>query len=248
MSPQPTARRVVLGPEVAARLAQLCADHGLDQHARSALAELLVILESDEHAPTTVRDPAVAVDVHVADSLAALELDQVRGARTIADIGAGAGFPGLALAAALPSAGVSLIESTRRKAEFIARAADAAGLANARAVAVRAEEWDTGLGACDLVTARALAPLPVVAEYAAPLLRAGGALVAWKGARGRDEEESAAAAAVLLGLELVSVTRSKGLHRGSEHHLHLYIKVRPTPEQFPRRAGIARKRPLGGSA
>lgn len=248
MSPPPTARMPELGPEAAARLEQICAAHGLGERARSALAELLVILEADEHAPTTVRDPAVAVDVHVADSLAALELDRVRDARTIADIGAGAGFPGLALAAALPGANVSLIESTRRKAEFIARAADAAGLTNARAVAVRAEEWDTGIGACDLVTARALAPLPVIAEYAAPLLRAGGALVAWKGARVRAEEEAAASAAALLGLELVSVTRQEGLSRGRDHHLHLYIKVRPTPERFPRRAGTARKRPLGGSA
>ena len=100
----------------------------------------------------------------------ALELAEVRGATAIADLGAGAGFPGLPLAIALPGAQVRLVESNGRKCAFIAGAIEACELPNAMPVHARAESWPEGLGACDLVTARALAPLAVVAEYAAPLL------------------------------------------------------------------------------
>jgi 16S rRNA (guanine527-N7)-methyltransferase len=82
------------------------------------LAQFDAVLErlrEDEHAPTAVRDTAQAVDIHIADSLAALVIDAIRSARTLADLGAGAGFPGLAIAIALPGAEVSLVESQRRK-------------------------------------------------------------------------------------------------------------------------------------
>jgi 16S rRNA (guanine527-N7)-methyltransferase len=228
------------------RLDAICATYGLDERARAALEQLLQALASDPHAPTTVREPAAAVDVHIADSLSALELERVRDARAIADIGAGAGFPGLALAAALPDAQVRLIESARRKSSFIAAAAQAAGIDNAEAVPERAEEWRAGIGANDVVAARALAPLAVICEYAAPLLAPGGALVAWKGARAADEEARASVAAIELGLESDAVVAVRPFEGAQERHLHVYLKVRETPERFPRRAGIARKRPLGG--
>lgn len=219
--------------------------HGLPADAAGRLGSLLRALAQDEHAPTTVRAPQEAVGVHVADSLAGLELPAVREARRIADLGAGAGFPGLPLAIALPDAHVVLVESNARKCGFIRAAADVAGVANAEAVAARAESWPAGLGACDLVTARALAPLAVLAEYAAPLLAEGGALVAWKGRRDQQEELEAAAAADELGLTVEEV-RPVHPYAGADHrHLHVLRKVRPTPARFPRRPGMARKRPLG---
>lgn len=225
-------------------LSSLVARHGLSDAAAGQLRALLELLAADPHAPTTVREPAQALDVHLADSLVALELPVVREARAIADLGAGAGFPGLPLAIALPQAQVSLVESSARKCEFIRAAAGAAGLANAEVVPERAESWRSGLGACELVTARALAPLAVLAEYAAPLLREGGALVAWKGRRDAREERDAAAAADELGLAVEEI-RAVNPYAGAEHrHLHVLRKVAPTPARFPRRPGIARKRPL----
>ena len=235
-----------LGPGLEQRLAAICDRYDLDERARAALEQLLQTLASDPHAPTSARDPALAVDVHVADSLSALELDRVRNARTIADLGAGAGFPGLALAAALPEARVRLVESVHRKAGFIAAAARAARLDNADAVVSRAEDWSAGMGANDVVTARALAPLAVICEYAAPLLVRDGTLVAWKGARNETEESRAHAAAGQLGLEPVAVRPVRPYEGAHDHHLHVYLKVRDTPDRFPRRTGIARKRPLGG--
>lgn len=202
-------------------------------------------LAEDEHAPTTIRDTALAIDVHLADSLAALELDAVRAARTIADLGAGAGFPGLMLAVGVPGARVSLVESQARKCAFIERLRTAAGIENAHAVCVRAEEWDEGLRRNDVVVARALAAQPVVLEYAAPLLKRAGVLVDWRGRRDSAQEAEAACAAEQLGMRLLEVRRIEPYEGARDHHLHVFEKIAETPPRFPRRAGIARKRPLG---
>lgn len=233
---------------LAGRLAELAARYALDAAAVDALRRLLALIDADANAPTAVRDPAAAVDMHVADALVALDLTRVREARRIADLGSGAGFPGLVLAAALPAARVALVEARRRKAAFLERAVDQMGLANVEVVPERAEAWAAGLGTCDVVTARAVAPLAVLVEYAAPLLLDGGTLVAWKGRRDAAEEADGAAAATATGLEPAEVRRVRPWV-GAEHlHLHLYVKVASTPNRFPRRPGMAGKRPLRASA
>jgi 16S rRNA (guanine527-N7)-methyltransferase len=191
--------------------------------------------------------------VHVADSLSGLEVKDLAGASRIADVGAGAGFPGLVLAIALPSARVDLIESAGRKAAVIDRLIQAAKVSNARSVVARAEEWARlpvalggGREAYDAVTARAVAALPVLVEYAAPLLRPSGVLVAWKGAVDADERRLGRTAASEVGLELEEVRRVTPFAGARDRHLHVYRKVAATPERFPRRAGMAVKRPLGG--
>ena len=218
----------------------------LGESAATALLALVELVASDRHAPTGVRDARAAVDVHVADSLVALDLPEVRRARTIADIGSGAGFPGLALALALPETRVALVEANGRRAEFLRRAVAATGAVRAIVVAGRAEEWDEGRAANELVVVRAVAPLAVVAEYAAPLLVPGGALVAWRGQRDAEVERAGARAATELGLEPREV-RHVVPYVGAEHrYLHVMVKVQETPDRFPRRAGMASKRPLGG--
>jgi 16S rRNA (guanine527-N7)-methyltransferase len=209
------------------------------------LEAILELQASDPTASTTVRDPAQAVDRHVADSLVALELDAVRGARRIADLGSGAGWPGLALAAALPAARVALVESAVRHCRYLERAMAAGGLSNVEVVHARAEEWAAGVGVHDLVTARALAALPVVCEYAAPLLVEGGVLVAWKGAVADEEAAAGAAAAGELGLEVGEVRAVSPYPAAARRTLHVFRKIAPTPARFPRRPGMAVKRPLG---
>lgn len=211
-------------------------------------------LAASEDAPTTVRDPAEALDRHVADSLSGLEVEELRSARAICDVGAGAGFPGLVLAVALPEAWIDLLEATARKCAVIERLAEAAGVENARALPLRAEEWAigterrgapaTGAAAYDAVTARAVASLAVLVEYAAPLLRVGGVLVAWKGARDAQEDRAGDAAAAVLGLEPRGVRAATPFAGARDRHLHVYEKVAPTPPGYPRRPGMARKRPL----
>jgi 16S rRNA (guanine527-N7)-methyltransferase len=151
------------------------------------------------------------------------------------------------LAIALPGAHVSLVESVGRKCAFLDRAAAVLGLDNVTVVNARAERWAAGLGAHDLVTVRAVGPLPVLVEYAAPLLRVGGSLVAWKGRREPADEADGAAAADVLAMEAPRPQRVDAFPGADERHLYLTSKVGPTPVGYPRRAGMARKRPLGAS-
>jgi 16S rRNA (guanine527-N7)-methyltransferase len=226
-------------------LAALAREYRLPEAFPEQMERLLAALAAEPDPHTTVVDPSEAVDVHIADSLTALEVPELRTARRIADIGAGAGFPGLVLAAALPDAAVDLIESARRKTEVIDRLAAAAGIP-VRALPVRAEDLaaDEGRGAYAVVTARAVAPLAVLAEYAAPLLTESGVLVAWKGARDGDEEREGAAAAQQLGLVAREIVPVRPFPGSRNRHLHVYLKVRPTPDRFPRRPGMAAKKPL----
>lgn len=220
----------------------------LDLHRR--LDPVLELLAGYPASLTSVRNPADAWRVHVEDSLSGLEL--VGSPARLADVGAGAGFPGLVLAAALASTRVDLIESVGRKCGFIGRAIEVAGLDNARVVCARAEDWSAepppigGAYAYDVVTMRAVGRLATLAELASPLLRDGGALVSWKGHRDRDEEAELARASKRLAIEpeQVRAVASGGSRR---RHLHVLRKRGPTPEGLPRRAGMAKKRPFGAA-
>jgi 16S rRNA (guanine527-N7)-methyltransferase len=236
--------RLGVSRETRTRLEALAAEYGLGG-VSDRLARLLELVAAEPSAITTVRDPAVAVDVHVADSLDGLRVEAVRDGRVLADLGSGGGFPGLVLALARPTARVALVESVARKASFLRATATELGLGNVEVVQARAESWPAGIGRQDVVTARALAALPVLVEYAAPLLVEGGHLVAWKGRRDPAEEADGQAAAEALGLELAEVVRVPPRPGADERHLHVLRKVGPTPAGYPRREGRARKRPLG---
>ena len=211
------------------------------------IRRLLEVLAADPSAPTSVADPLRSIDVHVADSLSGLTVARLCELRRIADVGSGAGFPGLVLATAMPSARFDLIEASGRKCTFLERVAGELALQNVSIVCARAEDWAGGEGAerYDGVVVRAVGLLATLVEYAAPLLEAGGLLVAWKGRRDPGEEAQGEAAARMLGMEPRGV-EWVGPFAGSRHrHIHVYEKVAPTPPGYPRRAGMAKKRPLG---
>ncbi len=219
----------------------------LDPAARAALATVLDLLARERASVSSVTDPPDAWKVHVDDSLSGLEVEPLAEARRIADIGSGAGFPGLVLAAALPSAQVDLIESVGRKCDFMRRALAGSGIANAEVVNARSEELAAGPAreSFDAVTARAVGRLSTLAELASPLLREGGVLVAWKGRRDGDEEAELARAAPALAMEPQRVL-AVGPYAGSRNrHLHVMRKAGATPADLPRRPGMAKKRPRG---
>lgn len=228
--------------EVLERLDRLAEEWALPPGSPARLGAVLEELAAERSSVTTVREPGEAVGRHVADSLTGLAVAAVPEAATIADLGSGGGFPGLVLAIALPEARVFLVESVRRKCNFLERVIAAAEIGNTEVVCDRAESWEAGVGTIDVVTARALAPLPVIVEYAAPLLRTGGTLVAWKGSPSDAELAAGSAAAQIVGL---APGPSVGAERtGVPGVLVTYTKAEPTPDRFPRRAGMARKRPL----
>lgn len=222
-------------------------DRWLDDAQRSTITRVLELLETERASVSSVTEPDRAWRVHVADSLTGLEFEQLAAATRIADIGSGAGFPGLVLAVALPNAQVDLIESVGRKCDFIQRAIDDAGIANARVINARSEDLAGGEGreAYAAVTARAVGRLSTLAELASPLLQDGRVLVAWKGKRDADEEAQLESAAEALAMRPEEI-RHVGPSAGSDHrHLHLIRKSGPTPFNLPRRAGMAKKRPYG---
>lgn len=211
------------------------------------LCSLLGLLVTDPRAPTAIRDRGAAIDDHLADSLVALELEPVHRVHSAVDMGSGAGLPGLPLAIALPEARFTLLERVARKCAFLERAVIACGLSNVEVVNDRAESWADGLGRHDLVTARALAPLDVVVEYAAPLLRLGGLMVVWRGQRDPDADAAARRAAAAVGMGDLEVREVRPYTGAKHRHLYLMSKVMETPAGFPRRPGIALKRPLGSA-
>jgi len=218
----------------------------LDAAGREALQRVLALLAEERASVSSVVDER-AWRVHVADSLTGLEVDDLRSAARIADVGAGAGFPGLALAVASPDARVDLIESVGRKCAFMTRAAEDAGIANATVLNTRSEDLAAAEGRerYDAVTARAVGRLSTLAELASPLLKPNGVLVAWKGRRDDEEESQLASAAAALAMTPERIL-DVGNRAGSEHrHLHVIRKTGPTPDGLPRRAGMAKKRPKG---
>jgi 16S rRNA (guanine527-N7)-methyltransferase len=175
---------------------------------------------------TALRDSKEARRVLLEDSLRGVDVvSQFDG--PIVDVGSGGGAPGIPLAALLPGRQVTLLEANGRKCDFLREWAPP----NARVVQGRAEEQQTD--AFGVAVAKALAPPPVAAEWCLALVRPGGAAVLWVGA-GTDRDHVSRVAERLAG----------ELAEGPEGLLVLR-KVGPTPEGFPRRSGIARKRPLG---
>jgi len=218
----------------------------LDGAGRAKLETVLALLAEERASVSSVVDQR-AWQVHVVDSLTGLEIPDLRGAGRIADVGAGAGFPGLVLAVALPAAQVDLVESVGRKCEFMRTAIAAAGIPNATVLNARSEDLAAGDGreAYDAVTARAVGRLSTLAELASPLLKPNGVLVAWKGKRDEDEERQLTNAAADLAMAPEQIL-DVGNRAGSEHrHLHVIRKVGTTPGNLPRNPGIAKKRPKG---
>jgi 16S rRNA (guanine527-N7)-methyltransferase len=234
--------------QIATRLQELAAAHELGHVQQELLGRLLTLLTEDPLAPTSTRDRPRALEAHLGDSLTALQLPALDAPGAISDIGSGAGLPGLVLAIARPGARVHLVESQRRKCDFITRAALSLKLEHATTVCARVEEWEAGRDRSDVVVARALAAQPVVLEYAAPLLRMGGTLVDFRGHRTPADEPPVLAAASELGLMRTEVRAVAPFPGAEAHHLHVFVKEAPTPDRFPRRAGVARKRPLGAPA
>ena len=196
------------------------------------------------------RDPSKIVAEHLSDSLSCLLVGTLWSSKSAIDVGTGGGLPGVPLAISRPDLRVTLLEATERKVRFLNYTRKRLGLRNVNLIQGRAE--DEGRKAAyretfDLAVARALADLPVVAEYCAPLVRVGGEILAMKGRLTEEELSRAAAASRELGLEIREVREVK--YRAElpqkERRLVVFQKILATPERFPRRPGLAKKRPLG---
>lgn len=207
-----------------------------------------LLLYNDRLNLTAITDSKGIAILHFLDSLTCLLAVPPGGPLRVADVGSGGGFPGIPLAIAVPQWQVTLIESSARKAGFLQRLARMLGLPNLTVLCQRAEEAGRGpqRESFGLVVSRALAALPVLAEYCLPLVEPGGLMLAQKGPEAGPELSEALAAIELLGgspERMVELELPEGAGRRS---LVVIRKVSLTPARYPRRQGIPAKRPLDG--
>lgn len=186
---------------------------------------------------------------HFIDSLTLCQTGKIGAGQGLADIGTGAGFPGLPIKIAMPGIELHLIEANAKKAEFLKHVISELALRGAYVHKMRAEEAGRRpdlRAAMDVTAARAVAGLPVLLEYALPLLRVGGWFLAMKGPRLDQEMAAAREAAAELGGRIDPVYKPFGLPEDVERVIALAQKTGPTADKYPRRAGLPAKRPLGG--
>ncbi|MGH2905494.1 MAG: 16S rRNA (guanine(527)-N(7))-methyltransferase RsmG, partial [Solirubrobacterales bacterium] len=217
----------------ASGISELATRFALEQAQLARLDRLAQLSVELEISGTAIKSADEARDLHIADSLAGLEVSSIREASQIVDIGSGVGFPGIVLAIALPNAQITLVDSVRKKMEAAAGLVRELGIENVECVWARVEEFAAegapAREAFDVVTARALASLTALVEYAAPLLKVGGSLVAWKGVPEAGELADAAAAEAELGFGAGALTPTKPFPGSRSRHFFVSTKLDPTP-------------------
>ena len=187
-----------------------------------------------------------AADRNYLDCIAPLAHGWPKNVETIIDVGSGAGFPGIPLSIALPEVQVVMVDSLDKRVKFLRSVIDALGL-NAEAVHLRAEDAARKpelRGRFDMATARAVAPLNLLAEYLLPFVRTGGWMLALKGPNLDDELAEAQFALQTLGGRFVRAETAEIPGRDWLHRLAYVEKTAPTPEKYPRKAGVPEKKPL----
>lgn len=197
---------------------------------------------------TAIRDPEEVRVKHFLDSLSCLQATGDLSGQQVVDVGTGAGFPGLPLKIVVPEMRLTLVESVAKKTAFLEHVVQVLGLEGVKVVAARAEELGQDLAyreTFDWGIARALAPMPVLAEYLLPLVRVGGKMLAQKGREARLEAQAGQAAIGLLGGQLGELQRVEIPGLEEERWLAVADKVKETPAKYPRRPGMPGKKPLG---
>ncbi len=199
---------------------------------------------------TSVTDPADVQVRHYLDSLTAvLALPRWPDGLRVVDIGAGAGFPGVPLKIAFPGIRLTLADSVGKKTAFLQNLVAELGLADVETLTIRAEELgrtEGYRGQFDVALARGVAALPALVEYALPLCKGHGHLLAWKGKDGPAEAKTAANALAELGGRIAGLHSVNGLSPPlpPDRWLVCVEKVRRTPGRYPRRVGVPAKQPL----
>lgn len=193
---------------------------------------------------TAITDPGEIRLKHFADSLALLQIKRLT-TETVIDIGAGAGFPGLPLKLACPGLKLTLVEATGKKCEFLKHLVALFSLKDVSVIHARAEDLaKEKRESFDLAVSRAVADLRVLSEYCLPFVKVGGSFIAYKENEIETEVAAAKSAFQTLGGELTAINKVKLPGSDLIRSLVTIAKVSPTPLKYPRRAGLAQKRPL----
>ena len=191
---------------------------------------------------TAITEPAAVAKLHLLDSVSILKCADLKGKRLI-DVGCGAGFPGVPLKIACPELRLTLLDSLGKRMTWLRESALPALDLEAECITARAEEFaQLRREAYDYATSRAVARLNVLLELTAPFVKVGGAVLAMKGAAAEEELQEAKNAIRQLGLQLENVHHFPV--DGADHAVIVLRKVRPTPEQYPRKFNRIKQLPL----
>ncbi len=217
-----------------------------EQQYRQLQAYLKTLAETNEKMNlTAITEPAEVWAKHFLDSAALLCHAKLPTGASCIDVGTGAGFPAMVLAVLRPDVQFTLLDSLQKRVCFLEQTAQLLGLGNVRCIHARAEEAARQpelREQFDFATARAVAALPVLAEYCLPFVRVGGVFAAMKGPS--ESVEPAEQAIVTLGGGTVQVT-DYTLEQAGARRLVRVEKCRPTPEKYPRRSKQIQQKPLG---
>jgi 16S rRNA (guanine527-N7)-methyltransferase len=198
---------------------------------------------------TAITDPLDVYLKHFFDSLTVSIVPQFRTEGTIMDVGAGAGFPSLPLRIAWPHVSVTILDSLQKRISFLETLVKQLGLENSvQAIHGRAEECGQQRQyreQFDQVTARAVARLPVLAEYCLPFVKVGGMFFALKGPDAEIEVKEGKSAVHQLGGRIQDIVPLELPNDAGKRYIVCIEKIQPTAKQFPRKPGIPQKRPLG---
>jgi len=224
-------------------------ERGLSSEDIDRLSVFGDMLLSSRSNVTAVRDAETMEEVHFLDSLSFLDTPELVTARRVVDVGSGGGLPAVVLAIALPQTHVVALDSVGKKCAFVDSVRARLALANLEVVCARSEDYGRteARESFEAVVARAVAPLPILAELCVPLIQVGGIFVAAKGALSDQESIEGAAALAILGCDPYRSVRARSFERAENRWLLVTKKARKTPMEYPRRAGVPAKRPLGTS-
>lgn len=196
---------------------------------------------------TAIKDPDEFIKKHYVDSVLCANYDEIAGAKTVIDVGTGAGFPGIPLALIFPEKHFLLIDSLDKRIKIIKEICQAIEIRNVEAVHGRAEELafqQKYRQQFDLCVSRAVAKLPVLAEYCLPFVKIGGFFLSYKGPDTEDERFQAKKALKALGGELIEERKANLEGFDLNHTLLVMKKTQNTPAKYPRKSGIPSKKPL----
>jgi 16S rRNA (guanine527-N7)-methyltransferase len=198
---------------------------------------------------TAIRDDREIIIKHFFDSLTCLKAINQSAPFSLADVGTGAGFPGIPLKIVLPEISLTLVESARKKTDFCKLAVDTLHLTNTTVVHARAEEAGQNPDlreSFEYTVARAVAELAVLAEYLLPLVKVGGTALAMKGKMDQEEVNAAERAVSIMGGRFsapVAINLPEGY---GQRVIYPITKASPTPPDYPRRAGVPSRKPICG--
>lgn len=222
--------------------------HLLTTTAKEGIARFIVrLVDANRHLNlTAITSPVETATKHVADSLTALLVGAWPQGAAVCDVGTGGGLPGVVLAVVRPDLEMRLVDSVAKKLAFLDCVVAELGL-RGRTLHARAEEAGRQPGvreAHDVVVARAVARLPILAELCLPLVKPGGWFIAMKGPDAHDELKEAQRALRVLGGEVAEVREVELPLQAGRRTLIAVCKKRPTPAAYPRRPGMPSKKPL----